>query len=85
MVATGAIVCRGRASNACWLNWPKATALYEERFGFTYIVCATGKSAEEMLAILKRRLASDRDASCARQPSSNGRSCRFVWESGWQE
>jgi 2-oxo-4-hydroxy-4-carboxy-5-ureidoimidazoline decarboxylase len=35
-------------------------ALYEERFGFTYIVCATGKSAEEMLAILKRRLNSDR-------------------------
>ncbi len=36
-------------------------ALYEQRFGFTYIVCATGKSADEMLAILKRRLASDRD------------------------
>jgi len=36
--------------------------LYEERFGFTYIVCATGKSAEEMLAILNRRLARDRDA-----------------------
>ncbi len=35
-------------------------ALYEERYGFTYIVCATGKSAEEMLAILNRRLASDR-------------------------
>ena len=35
-------------------------ALYEQRFGFTYIVCATGKSAEEMLAILNRRLASDR-------------------------
>ena len=35
-------------------------ALYEERFGFTYIVCATGKSADEMLAILKRRLESDR-------------------------
>lgn len=34
--------------------------LYEQRFGFTYIVCATGKSAEEMLAILKRRLESDR-------------------------
>ncbi len=33
---------------------------YERRFGFTYIVCATGKSAEEMLAILKRRLANDR-------------------------
>ena len=36
--------------------------LYEQRFGFTYIVCATGKSAEEMLAILNRRLASDRAA-----------------------
>jgi 2-oxo-4-hydroxy-4-carboxy-5-ureidoimidazoline decarboxylase len=35
-------------------------ALYEQRFGFTYIVCATGKSAEEMLAILNRRLESDR-------------------------
>jgi OHCU decarboxylase len=37
-------------------------ALYEQRFGFTYIVCATGKSAGEMLAILNRRLASGRDA-----------------------
>jgi OHCU decarboxylase len=36
-------------------------ALYEERFGFTYIVCATGKSAEEMLEILGRRLRSDRE------------------------
>jgi 2-oxo-4-hydroxy-4-carboxy-5-ureidoimidazoline decarboxylase len=35
-------------------------ALYETRFGFTYIVCATGKSAEEMLTILQRRLANDR-------------------------
>jgi len=35
---------------------------YEERFGFTYIVCATGKSAEEMLAILDRRLNSERGA-----------------------
>jgi OHCU decarboxylase len=34
---------------------------YEDLFGFTYIVCATGKSAEEMLAILKRRLGSTRD------------------------
>ena len=37
-------------------------ALYEQRFGFTYIVCATGKSAEEMLAILERRLLSSREA-----------------------
>ena len=37
-----------------------ANALYEQRFGFTYIVCATGKSATEMLAILNHRLAGDR-------------------------
>ncbi len=37
-------------------------ALYEERFGFTYIVCATGKSADDMLDLLQRRLANDRAA-----------------------
>jgi len=36
--------------------------LYEQRFGFTYIVCATGKGAVEILTILKRRLASNREA-----------------------
>ena len=35
-------------------------AIYEQRYGFTYIVCATGKSAEEMLGILNRRLSNDR-------------------------
>jgi OHCU decarboxylase len=34
--------------------------IYEQRFGVTYIVCATGKSAEEMLEILNHRLARDR-------------------------
>ncbi|MBD2704196.1 2-oxo-4-hydroxy-4-carboxy-5-ureidoimidazoline decarboxylase [Spirosoma sp. BT702] len=29
---------------------------YEEKFGYIFIVCATGKSAEEMLAILRSRL-----------------------------
>ena len=32
---------------------------YDERFGFIYIVCASGKTADEMLAILNRRLAHD--------------------------
>lgn len=30
--------------------------LYEEKFGYIFIVCATGKSAEEMLGILQSRL-----------------------------
>jgi OHCU decarboxylase len=38
----------------------EGNARYEERFGFIFIVCATGKSAEEMLAIVKRRLSGDR-------------------------
>ena len=30
--------------------------LYEEKFGYIFIVCATGKSAEEMLMLLQSRL-----------------------------
>lgn len=40
----------------------EGNAAYEERFGFTYIVCATGRSVPEMLAILRRRLGNDRSA-----------------------
>jgi len=32
---------------------------YEEKFGYIYIVCASGKSALEMLAILESRLGND--------------------------
>jgi allantoicase len=32
---------------------------YESRFGYIYIVCATGKSAGEMLALLRQRLMND--------------------------
>jgi OHCU decarboxylase len=32
---------------------------YHEKFGYIYIVCATGKSAEEMLALLEQRLQND--------------------------
>jgi OHCU decarboxylase len=32
---------------------------YEARFGYIYIVCATGRSADEMLALLRARLAND--------------------------
>jgi 2-oxo-4-hydroxy-4-carboxy-5-ureidoimidazoline decarboxylase len=32
---------------------------YEDKFGYIFIVCATGKSAEEMLDILQARLKND--------------------------
>ena len=37
-----------------------ANEAYEQRFGFIFIVCATGKSAAEMLTMLQERLANDR-------------------------
>ena len=36
-----------------------ANAEYERRFGHVYLVCATGKSADELLAICRARLAND--------------------------
>lgn len=37
----------------------EGNAAYEERFGHVYLVCATGKSADELLAILNSRLGND--------------------------
>ena len=36
--------------------------LYKDKFGYIFIVCATGKSADEMLALLKERLENDPEA-----------------------
>ena len=45
---------------------------YESRFGRVFLVCATGKSASEMLAILKRRLQND-DTSELREAAEEQR------------
>jgi len=37
----------------------EANRAYEDRFGYIFIVCATGKTSEEMLALLRRRLQND--------------------------
>ena len=34
----------------------ESNKLYEKKFGYIFIVCATGKSAEEMLSMLRSRL-----------------------------
>lgn len=39
----------------------ESNRLYEEKFGYIFIVCATGKSAEEMLAVCRQRLTNDAD------------------------
>ncbi|MCU1263115.1 MAG: alc [Bryobacterales bacterium] len=37
----------------------EANSLYEERFGYIFIVCATGKSADQMLRMMRERLDND--------------------------
>jgi 2-oxo-4-hydroxy-4-carboxy-5-ureidoimidazoline decarboxylase len=39
----------------------EANHLYQEKFGYIFIVCATGKSAEEMLGICRERLKNNAD------------------------
>ena len=49
-------------SNASRDTVDSLTALnqaYEEKFGFIFIICATGKSSEEMLSALRARLEND--------------------------
>ena len=40
----------------------KLNQTYEEKFGYIFIVCASGKGSEEMLAILRARLENNADA-----------------------
>jgi len=47
------------ASDEVLAELAEGNRLYEERFGYIFIVCATGKSADEMLALLRDRLDND--------------------------
>jgi 2-oxo-4-hydroxy-4-carboxy-5-ureidoimidazoline decarboxylase len=49
------------SSEAILQQLSKGNKEYEDKFGFIFIVCATGKSAEEMLALLKSRLPNERE------------------------
>jgi 2-oxo-4-hydroxy-4-carboxy-5-ureidoimidazoline decarboxylase len=53
------------ASEATLQALRDANARYFERFGFIFIICATGKSADEMLSALLRRLGNDPDTELA--------------------
>jgi 2-oxo-4-hydroxy-4-carboxy-5-ureidoimidazoline decarboxylase len=43
----------------------EGNAAYEARFGYIFIVCATGKRADEMLALLRARLPNDPESELA--------------------
>lgn len=46
----------GSASGETLQALAEANKLYEEKFGYIFIVCATGKSAEEILGMIHTRL-----------------------------
>ncbi|MCX6050339.1 MAG: 2-oxo-4-hydroxy-4-carboxy-5-ureidoimidazoline decarboxylase [Chloroflexi bacterium] len=47
------------ASDAILAGLAQGNAAYERKFGYIFIVCATGKSAPAMLALLEQRLPHD--------------------------
>lgn len=47
------------ANEAILAKLADGNRLYEQKFGYIFIVCATGKSAGEMLQILERRLGNE--------------------------
>lgn len=49
------------AAEATLASLAEGNIRYESQFGFTYIVCATGKTPEELLSILERRLGNSRE------------------------
>ena len=49
------------ASESVLIDLMQKNEEYEKKFGFIFIVCATGKSAEEMLSILLARLSNNRE------------------------
>ena len=52
----------GGANEAILTALAEGNVEYEKKFGYIFIVCATGKSASEMLATLQKRLNNDRQS-----------------------
>lgn len=53
------------ADEATLRRLAEGNAAYEQRFGYLFIVCASGKSAAEMLALLESRLDNDPETELA--------------------
>ena len=51
----------GAAANGTSATLAELNQKYEDKFGYIFIVCASGKSSDEMLAILRSRLENDPD------------------------
>lgn len=60
-LAAGEQASVDQASEATIQALADGNTAYEKKFGFIFIVCATGKSAAEMLQLLKARMPNSRD------------------------
>ncbi len=50
---------RGGHDNATLRELAASNIAYEQRFGHIYLVCATGRSAAQLLGLLRTRLGND--------------------------
>ena len=64
-LASGEQSSVNQASEQVLVDLAKGNADYLDKFGFIFIVCATGKSAAEMLALLLERLPNNRATELA--------------------
>jgi OHCU decarboxylase len=55
----------GTASESVSSELANLNQQYQDKFGFVFLICATGKSAEEILVALKRRLGNTREEELA--------------------
>ena len=45
---------------------------YQDKFGFVFLICATGKTADEILTALKQRLRNTRETELAQAAREQG-------------
>ena len=50
---------------------------YENKFGFVFLICATGKSSSEMLQALKKRLPNTKDQEIINAKTEQGKITRL--------
>ena len=69
-----------QASRDTQAELAEANHVYEDKFGYIYIVCATGKTADEMLALLNQRLNNDPDSelNIAAEEQRRLRTCDWI-------
>lgn len=74
-----------RAGSGVQDEMARGNAAYEERFGRIYLVAAAGRSAEELLALLRQRLGNDPDTELDVVRGELARISRLRLADTWQD